>query len=943
MKSKKNMISKYLLLIFAFVVILSTNLRANVDYDPLIPQLKFAAEEIEAALDEVGKENLKVVLVIRPDETSPESFRIEYNGTNEIWVIGTDASGTMYGGLEVAELLRLGLPIEKKEYTPFVEKRGIKFNIPWDARTPSYDDTGDAAQRNTATIYEFEFWKEFFDDMARYRYNVLTLWGSHPYPGIVKLDDYPDVALDDVYRIAEGVFEPWHRNKLQDVDTTAPGVLELVKKISIEDKIAHWQKVFDYAGDRGIEVYLFHWNVFTYAATGKYGITQRQDNPITVDYMYQSVKQALLTYPQIKGIGVTAGENADNHLQGEYSIQNFLYNTYGKAMMDAKEMYPEREYRFIFRQHMIGLAPIVETFSDFTGELNTSFKYAIGHMYTIPRPILFEQGFRSQVEKYKVPVFFNLRNDDIFVMRWGNPDYTREYIQKMPHHLSPGFYMGSDGYVWGRESIAKHPEMSGKLEIDKHWYKFRQWGQLAYNPLLGREYWEAALRYRFPGVDAGLLYEAWASTSKVVPQLNAACYKPNDAMLAPEGCMDSRGFLTVDEYFWDELWYFPMYGSGIQSVQDYGKMVVKGETTDLITPLQVADNLDAYAGNALEALQTLKTQVGDNTELRETLNDIEGMAYLGMYYADKFRGAAKLSVFRADPTQKKYNKEAVEHLTDAIDDWKTYAEIMSSQYKTQLLQRTHYLDWNALLTEVEKEPVTVALEADYPEIKYKSMKDGERLEEGDDLVIELSVRDGHGIEEVTVFMNGLLLKADKSNPYLLNPSSDELLKSMKEGVYELETVAEDKTGVIGRKVISFYVGDATEGDAADWREAIYKVILNEGESLGDKETVEFPRLECYMGLNDDGRLVLSNGSPKNRKGQIWQPSMHRDYLDPQFVTLENGMLKIYRGTPGNVEAELFSTPEVEGEGPYKLGITVSKKLVIFREKEGRKDIVWRSH
>jgi hypothetical protein len=127
--------------------------------------LKFAAEEIEAALDEVGKNNLKVVLVIRPDETSPESFRIEYNGTNEIWVIGTDASGAIYGGLEVAELLRLGLPIKEKEYAPFIEKRGIKFNIPWDARTPSYDDTGDAAQRNTATIYEFEFWKEFFDDM----------------------------------------------------------------------------------------------------------------------------------------------------------------------------------------------------------------------------------------------------------------------------------------------------------------------------------------------------------------------------------------------------------------------------------------------------------------------------------------------------------------------------------------------------------------------------------------------------------------------------------------------------------------------------------------------------------------------------------------------------------------------------------------------------------
>ena len=62
----------------------------------------------------------------------------------------------MYGGLEVADFLRLGLPIENQDRKPFVKKRGLKFNIPWDARTPSYDDTGDSAQNNTEMIYDFE-------------------------------------------------------------------------------------------------------------------------------------------------------------------------------------------------------------------------------------------------------------------------------------------------------------------------------------------------------------------------------------------------------------------------------------------------------------------------------------------------------------------------------------------------------------------------------------------------------------------------------------------------------------------------------------------------------------------------------------------------------------------------------------------------------------------
>jgi hypothetical protein len=72
--------------------------------------------------------------------------------------------------------------------------------------------------------------------------------------------------------------------------------------------------------------------------------------------------------------------------------------------------------------------------------------------------------------------------------------------------------------------------------------------------------------------------------------------------------------------------------------------------------------------------------------------------------------------------------------------------------------------------------------------------------------------------------------------------------------------------------------------------------------------------------------------------------MHRDYLDPQYAILENGRLVIYRGTPGNRETTLFETPPVSGTGPYKLGITISRKLVIFRgEDEKKPEIVWTSH
>jgi hypothetical protein len=73
------------------------------------------------------------------------------------WVIGKDAAGAMYGGLELAEAVQLahGLAgVTNRQTNPYLDKRGIKFNIPLDARTPSYSDDSDSAQANIAHMWE---------------------------------------------------------------------------------------------------------------------------------------------------------------------------------------------------------------------------------------------------------------------------------------------------------------------------------------------------------------------------------------------------------------------------------------------------------------------------------------------------------------------------------------------------------------------------------------------------------------------------------------------------------------------------------------------------------------------------------------------------------------------------------------------------------------------
>jgi len=85
--------------------------------------------------------------------------------------------------------------------------------------------------------------------------------------------------------------------------------LETVRTMSIEDKIRFWRDVMQYAMDRGIRLYLFTWNLFTYGADGKYGITSEQTNASTIAYFRASVRELVLTYPLLAGIGITAGEH----------------------------------------------------------------------------------------------------------------------------------------------------------------------------------------------------------------------------------------------------------------------------------------------------------------------------------------------------------------------------------------------------------------------------------------------------------------------------------------------------------------------------------------------------------------------------------------------------------------------------------------------------------
>jgi hypothetical protein len=482
----------------------------------------------------------------------------------------------------------------------------------------------------------------------------------------------------------------------------------------IKQKIAHWRKVFKHAQNRGIEITMFHWNVYLYGAKGLYGMEEDQSNQNAIDYMRYAVKEMILTYPEITSIGVAAGEHDNVSDTVRVSTEQYIYESYGKGVEDALKSNPKRKVNFVWRNHSTSLEDVKREFSDkyAGGHVEVSVKYTVGHMYSSRAPQEWQKrAVRAGWLDAGYNVWLNIRNDDTFMHRWGSPDYTRDFIANMPKE-SIGFMMGADGYIWGKEFIQKDrtSPLAGILEIDKHWYNFKLWGELAYNNTLDDQYWKAVLKHRFnlDDMNADKLFTAWESVSEIVPQLNRAVWAGTDAAFQAENCMSynlssGTGFLSIPKYYYGE----PRRPYDREAMK-LGRNPVKGEVQcmsimewyaknmknpiDKDTPFEVADKLDSYANIAEQHMNELEN-ASTNIEYQELLIDIKSMAKLGCYYADKQRCAADYYAFR-ETQNDTYHSNAITHIKNAETHWTAYMELLDLHYIPQLTSRTSYLNWH---------------------------------------------------------------------------------------------------------------------------------------------------------------------------------------------------------------------------------------------------------
>jgi len=262
--------------------------------------------------------------------------------------------------------------------------------------------------------------------------------------------------------------------------------------------------------------------------------------------------------------------------------------------------------------------------------------------------------------------------------------------------------------------------------------------------------------------------------------------------------------------------------------------------------------------------------------------------------------------------------------------------------------RANTMDWNGTLRYVEEEVETIKEEGDYPKLRFANLADGAHISHGSDLRVEVEATDGNGVPQVRLRLNGLVLNAEEKvgDLFVWSGSSDSLLKSLETGMYHLEAVAVDKNGLRTSGEINIKVGNASRSRAGDWKNEIHQVILSEGETFSNGEARNFPRLECFLSLADDGSLSLNSGTPGNIEGRIWGTNGKANRPKPHpvafrfCIALNGGQLQIHREKPGRPKVIIYETSSVSGPGPFKLGITASRRLAVFRDEGKKTEIVW---
>jgi hypothetical protein len=586
---------------------------------------------------------------------------------------GTDETGLMYALLELAERVAADSPgalndVENAVTFPDNRIRGVDRFVAGPADEWLFDES---------------FWESFLDRLAAARFNRLVLVTGYdtaylgpPYPYMVDVPGYPDVAVQD---------DPF------------PGG-------SVPDRAAHrrlFQDIAERCHERGIEFLFGIWQQQPWSDRQARVVTGLPDDADDLaGYCAAGLQELLVELPEVDGVQFRV--NYESGVGDRTSAEAFWRSLMdATAAAEAKRDRPlELDVRakglsdgLIAHAEELGPDLVVPTkfWCESTGlpyhntrmredelsnlaDLNKARRYGYADLLREPRG--FDLLYRLWV----------MGTNRVFV--WGDPDYARRFSRAAGFGGAAGFEVttplcmkGGHAAIGERYPLHADPDLRHyDWEDDRYWAWYRAFGRFGYDADADPAVWERPFRERFGGA-ADPIRRGYAAASAVLPILTA-WHLPHHPAQHTWQEMTTGGALFA-EHNHDSV--FPVsYRTAEPSdpglfapVDEYVAGVLADDREPgRFTPMQVAAWFDRLASETCDAVNDAEAEVpaGDRcAELRATVVDLRMLADLATYHAAKIRAAVALE-FHERTSEVNDLRTSHAHMRAAREAWESLAD-----------------------------------------------------------------------------------------------------------------------------------------------------------------------------------------------------------------------------------------------------------------------------
>ncbi len=613
-------------------------------------RVRYAVERLEKTLPADAPD---ITLTLDPALGAPESFAIKRAADGTITVRGADASGLLYGSLELARLAAGpdGLPATLDLHdSPVMVLRG-----PCIGMQKTYYLPGRKVYEYPYTPEEFPFfydkayWSAYLDHLADLRFNTLYLWNGHPFASLVRLPEYPDAVevSDEVFARNVEMF----RWLTAECERRGIWLVQQFYSILISKPLAE---------KRGLDSQLHAWN------------------DLAADYTRKSIAAFVREFPHV-GLMPCLGEALqEQSAQTRWMTEVILPGVKdGMAAAGLTEEPP-----VVLRTHATDATKVMPEALKVYRNLYTEAKFN-GESLTTWEPRGVRQALHLEMSRVGSSHIANvhiLANLEPF--RYGATEFIQKSVLAMRDrlgarglHLYPLFY-----WDWPVSPDIAEPKLK---QWERDWLWFEAWARYAWNPdrdAAGeRAHWTGRLAEQFGPAAAAKVLEAYNAAGECAPRIlrRYGITEGNRQTMALGMTLDQ--LVRPEKYReFPELW--ESQSPPGERLKEFAERAWKQLPHEGETPVSINAEVRDFSARAVAAIDAAVPLVTQNrAEFARLRNDILAIRAMSLNYVAKSEAA--LAVLRFGYSGDLADMDVAERaLAESLEHFRTLTALTRDTY-----------------------------------------------------------------------------------------------------------------------------------------------------------------------------------------------------------------------------------------------------------------------